>query len=228
MSDKKRGADSILYDASKGTLVTTGALAVNSWYKIKARAATNSALPDLKIGTIFKTPQFSADVITLAAGDEVYPMTLTEVCKVDVEISGEAAVVETTDSCDYPYISNIPDGFTNLSGSLNTMLRFDEETSELIDVTKDYLNKFYDIIEDDAEGVYTFMGKNDSDIYLMMLLNRHDNDTKDIVENWLIIPAVLTGVTQNVALKDVQKADFSWSKGQDPACVYTRTVLVSS
>jgi hypothetical protein len=144
-----------------------------------------------------------------------------------MEISGEASVVDVTDSCSFPYVSNIPDGFTNLSGSLNTMMRFDEETVELIDVAKDFLNKFYDIIEDDAEGTYTLKSKDDSDIYLMTLLNRHGTLTKEVIENWLIIPAVLTGITQNIALKDALKADYSWSKGQDPACYYTRRVIVS-
>jgi len=227
MSIKKKGADTILYIPTVGSLVTTGDLTADSWYKIKARAAVGSALPNLMIGTIWKTPQTDLDKITLAAGDEVYPLTLTEFCKVDMEIAGEASVVDVTDSCSFPYVSNIPDGFTNLSGSLNTMMRFDEETEELIDVAKDFLNKFYDIIEDDAEGTYTLKSKDDSDIYLMTLLNRHGTLTKEVIENWLIIPAVLTGITQNIALKDALKADYSWSKGQDPACYYTRRVIVS-
>ena len=90
MSIKKKGADTILYIPTVGSLVTTGNLTSDSWYKIKARAAVGSALPNLMIGTIWKTPQTDLDKITLAAGDEVYPLTLTEFCKVDMEISGEA------------------------------------------------------------------------------------------------------------------------------------------
>ena len=52
MSIKKKGADTILYIPTVGSLVTTGDLASDSWYKIKARAAVGSALPNLKLGTI--------------------------------------------------------------------------------------------------------------------------------------------------------------------------------
>jgi hypothetical protein len=223
-SKKHKGSDSILYDAIKGALVTSGQLSVNSWYKINDKASSGSALGDLATGSIFKTPMYSTDAITLVAGDEVYPLTLTEVCKADVEISGEMGVIDTTDSCDFPYTSNLPDGFTNLSGSINTMMRFDEETDELVDVTKDYLNKFFTLVEDDGEGTYTVSEKDDSDIILMILLNKNALNVYDQVENWIITPAILSGVSSPIALKDSEKADFSWTKGQGPASLYVRTV----
>jgi hypothetical protein len=72
--------------------------------------------------------------------------------------------IETTDSCDYPYTTNIPDGFTSLSGSINTMLRFDERDRGACAVTLDFMKKFYDIVDDDGEGTYTVTAKDDSDI----------------------------------------------------------------
>lgn len=223
MSSKKiKGSDTILYNAEKGTLVTTGALIADTWYKISAFGET-SALPDLSVGSIFKTPQGAGDAITLAVGDAVWPLTLTEVCKADVEISGEMGVIETTDSCDYPYNANIPDGFTNLSGSINTMLRFDEDTEELVAVTKDFLIKFYDIIEDDGEGTYVLTAKDDSDLILMILLNKNAT-TEGQVQNWLIVPAILNSISNNVPLKDVLKGDYGWTKGQGPASIYQRTI----
>jgi hypothetical protein len=54
---------------------------------------------------------YMPDQITLETGDEVWPLTLTEICKADVEVSGEMGVIETTDSCDYPYNTSIPDGY---------------------------------------------------------------------------------------------------------------------
>lgn len=228
MSIKHKGADSILYNAVKGTLVTTGALTINTWYKIKARASSGSALPALSVGSVFKTPMFSTDQITLAVGDEVYPLTLTEVCKVDVEVSGEMGTIDSTDSCNYPYVANLPDGFTNLSGSIGTMLRFDEDTHEIEDVSKDLLVKFYDVVEDDGEGTYTISAKDDSDLILMILLNKNQLDAGGYVENWIITSAILTSVSQNIPLKDVEKADYSWVKGEDPASIYVRTVPASS
>lgn len=227
MSRKYRGSDSKLYNAVKGTLVTSGALADDSWYKIKALASAASALPALDIDSMFKTPQNAGDAITLTSGDEVWPMTLTEVCKVDVEVSGEMGVIDTTDSCDYPYMANLPDGFTNLSGSINTMLRFDSVTRALVSVTKEFLKKFYTIIEDDGEGTYTITAKDDSDLYLMILLNTDAVGETGLVENWLLTPAILSGIANNVALKDVDKGDYSWSKGQGPAQYYLRTNVAS-
>jgi hypothetical protein len=225
-SKKIKGSDSILYNAVKGTLVTTGALTADTWYKI-SEFGTASALPDLSVGSIFKTPEGAGDAITLASGDAVWPLVLTEVCKGDVEISGEMGVIETTDSCDYPYVTNLPDGFTSLSGSINTMLRFDEETDGLVSVTKELLKRFYTNVEDDGEGTYSVTAKDDGDLILMILLNK--NATADgKVQNWLIVPAILNSVSNNVALKDVLKGDYGWTKGEGPASLYLRTIPEAS
>lgn len=228
MSRKHKGTDSILFVPTQGALVTSGVLADDSWYKVKAKGVSSALPAHLIPQALFRTPAFSNNAITLAAGDEVYPMTLSEYCKVDVEISAEIGVIETTDSCDYPYNTSIPDGFTGLSGSINTMMRFDDETDELVDVTKDFLVKFYDIVEDDGEGTYTFRPKDDSDLLLMMLLNKDARGVDGKVENWFIVPFILNSASNNIALKDVFKADYGWTKGQGPAQVYTRKVVTSA
>lgn len=221
-SVKHKGADSILYNSVKGTLLTTGVLAIDTWFKIKAKGVA-PAIPDWAESSVFKSPLNIGDQITLAAGDEVWPLTLTEVCKVDVEFTGEVGVIETTDSCDYPYMASIPDGFTNLTGSINTMIRFDEATDAILPVSQDLLSKFYDINGDDSEGTYTQTEKDDTDLLLQILLNK-DAVAVGQVENWLITPAILSSAATNVALKDVDKADYSWTKGQGPASIYLRTV----
>ena len=223
-SVKKRGRDTIFYNADRGALLTSGVLADNTWYKISSFGATTALPSNFSEGQVFKTPEYAANAITLENGDAVWPLTLTEVCKGDIEISGEAGVIEATDSCDYPYDSNILDGFTNLTGSINTMIRFDEETDEITDVAKEYLRKFFDVIEDDGEGTYVMKGKDDSDILMMVLMNRDASGVEGKVENWWIIPAILSGVTANAPLKEIQNADYSWSKGQGPASIYLRTV----
>lgn len=232
-SVKKSGAKAILYKATEGTLVTTGTLTAGTdwlkgWYKIYSFASTSSKLPALKATSIFKTPESISDAITLATGDAVYPLTLSEVCKVDIEFSMEKGSVDATDSCDYPNTVNLPDGFSNLSGSINTMLRFDESTCELIPVTKEFLNKFFDIVEDDGEGTYSLDSANDDDIIMMILLNSEDKDTDGKIENWLITPAAITGASTNIAMKDVMKGDYKWSKGQGAASLYMRTVPTAS
>ena len=233
MSTKKTGAKAILYKVAQGDAVTSGVLAqgstwITGWYKISAFADTGSALPDLKVTSIFKTPEEAGDAITLATGDIVYPLTLTEVCKVDLEISAEKGSIDATDSCDYPYMVNLPDGFSNLSGSINTMLRFDEDTGEILDQSTEFLNKFFDVTEDDGEGTYVLTSANDDDILLMILLNSGDKDSETMVENWIIAPAMISSASMNVAMKDVLKGDFSWSKGQGQASLYKRTVPEAS
>lgn len=232
-SVKHTGAKAILYKAAQGTLVTSGTLTKGStwltgWYKIGAFATANSALPALKVTSIFKTPEEDGDAITLVTGDTVYPLTLTEVCKVDLEFSAEKGLLDATDSCDYPYTVNLPDGFSNLSGSINTMLRFEEATDELVDASTEFLGKFFDVVEDDGEGTYVLTSANDDDILLMILLNSENKDVDGMVENWVITPAVLSSASMNIAMKDVLKGDFSWSKGQGQASIYKRTVPMPS
>jgi len=227
-SVKHKGKDAILYSAEKGTLVTTGVLSNDSWYKISAYADAASALPSLRVSSVFKTPEESGNAITLTTGDEVYPLTLTEQCRVDLEISNEKGVIDTTDSCDGPYMSNIPDGYVNMSGSINTMIRFDEETDEILTVTEEFLNRFFDVVDDDGEGTYVQTDQNDDDLLLMVLMNSNSQDEDSKVENWMIIPAILSSAGTNIALKDVDKADYSWSKGQGPASFYKRTVPAES
>ena len=227
MSRKHVGANSQLFNAVKGTKVTTGALTENTWFKISEVAATASALPVVAsqpVGSIFKSPKGAGDAITLAVGDEVWPLTLTEICKVDVEISGEKGTIDTTDSCDYPFNVSIPDGFTNLSGSINTMMRFDDSTDQLMPVTQEFLARFYDIVEDDGEGSYTLTAKNDDDLIMFLNLNK-EQVTPGNYETYFITPAILTSVANNAALKDVFKADYGWSKGQGPASIYQLMIL---
>ena len=226
-SIKHKGSDAILYSAEKGTIVTSGALTKDTWYKIASFATVGSALPAWKEGSIFKTPKNTGHAITLVTGDKVWPLTLNEVCRVDVEISGEKGTIDTTDSCDYPYMTNIADGFTNLSGSINTMLRFDESSDELVSVTQDWLGRFFDICEDDGEGTYMLTSANDDDLLLMIFLNSNQTAV-GYYENWLIVPAILSSVSMNIAMKDVDKGDFSWSKGQGPASIYIREIVTAS
>lgn len=226
MATKKiSGAKGIVYDATEGTLVSTGALTPDAWYKVYT-AGTSTALPSSVEGFIFQAPSTGV-TITLASGDSVLPLTLEEVCKVDTEISGEMGTIDVTDSCDSGYTTMIVDGYTTLSGSINTMMRFDELTGELSDASQKFVNKFFDVMEDDAEGVYTFTPKDDSDLLFFWLLNKDELGGNAKVLNYLIVPIIMSSITMNIALKDAQKGDYAWSKGQGPAVYYKRHTLAS-
>ena len=189
MATKKiSGAEGIVYDATEGALVSTGTLTADTWYKVYT-AGTSTALPSSVEGFIFQAPSTGV-TITLASGDSVLPLTLEEVCKVDTEISGEMGTIDVTDSCDSGYTTMIVDGYTTLSGSINTMMRFDELTGELSDASQKFVNKFFDVMEDDAEGVYTFTPKNDSDLLFFWRLNKDELGGNAKVLNYLIVPII--------------------------------------
>ena len=75
--------------------------------------------------------------------------------------------------------------------------------------------------------MYTLQPKDDSDLLLMTLLDKKTAGAAGMVETWVIIPAILNSISNNIALKDVLKADYGWTKGQGPASYYQRTVVVS-
>jgi len=227
-SIKHVGNEAMLYDAPEGTVVTTGALIKDSWYRISAFADTGSTIPALRVGSVFKTPEEDGNAITLATGDEVFPLTLAEICRIDTEISSEKGVIDTTDSCDEGFMSSVTDGYVNMTGSINTMLRFDKTTDEIVSASEDLLNRFFDFVEDDGEGTYVQTDKNDDEVLLMILLNSTNADVDNKVENWMIVPAILSSASTNIALKDADKADYSWSKGQGPVSFYKRTVPAAS
>jgi hypothetical protein len=226
-SKKHRGADAVLYTVAKGALKTTGALTADTWYEIVSKGVSPE-VPDLDVGSRFLSPKYTGNAITLASGDSVYPLTLTEFCKVTVDYSGDMGVIDVTDDCDYPYISNLVDGYTNLSGSINTMVRFDEVTDDIIDAAAEFMNRFFDIVDDDGEGGYTLTEKDDSDLLLFILQNKNSLNVRGKVAVFLIVPIILNSISGAFDLKDSQKADYSWTKGQGPAQIYRRLTPTGS
>jgi hypothetical protein len=47
------------------------------------------------------------------------------------------------------------------------------------------------------------------------------------VQNWLIVPVLLSSLGTGAGLKDAQKRDLSWSKAQGWASLYQRTVFAA-
>jgi hypothetical protein len=220
MSGKRtKGIDSILYKAEKGALLSTGALQHDAWYQIESKAATGSIFDELIIGSIFKSN--SAGTQTLATGDSVYPLNLTEVCKVDAEVNAEMGTLDATDSCDYPYSVNIPDGFSTISGSISSMLKFDENTNELQPVTKDFLGNFFQLVEDNNDGTYQVSGGENDQMILMMVLDRSVK-TAGKTETWFVCPIYLTSIGLTLSLKELNTTSYEWTKGDGGASFYSR------
>ena len=198
------------------------ALADNSWFQIVAVAAS-SELPFSTdpLGRIFKTGATAA-AITPAVGDNVYPLTLSKICKTDVSISQETGTIDTTDDCSSGYNAMISDGFTTISGSAGRFMKFDEETGELSTADSDFLSRFWDLQTDDGAGVYTLTAKNDDEIILAYLRNS-DQIAENDIQEWMIFPAILSGIAGEGPLKGVQNGDLTFTKGEGPATRYQRT-----
>lgn len=219
----KSGKQAILFDQKKGAIIEGDgltALADNSWFYIVAKAAVGSTLP-LSVGHIFKSPD-SGNAITPIAGDNVYPLTLTKICKADASVSTEQGTIDVTDDCEEGYNAFITDGFTNISGSVSAFLKFNDPGGDIVTTQKEYLGKFFNIVEDDGAGTYTLTSKNDDPILLAILKNSDQIAVGD-EQVWMMIPAILNSETLDNPLKGVQNFDFGFVKAQGPADVYIRT-----
>jgi len=222
------GAKTIVKKAVRGTAVVgTGSvtLTANTWYEITTRKSTGSALPALPVTGIFKSPDTSETAITPAVGDSVYPLTLETICKTDAEVTAEEGTIDVTDDCESGYNASILDGYVTVSGSLNGFMKFDDATGELVTGAKEVLGRFFDSVDDDGEGNYTVASKDNSTLLLMICMNK-DAKVGD-VQNWLIVPALLSSLGTGAGLKDSQKRDISWTKAQGHASLYQRTVFAA-
>ena len=223
MSEKsKSGKQAIVMNQVKGVLIEgDGAtpLADDSWFLINAVAGV-STLP-LGVGYVFKSPD-SGNAITPAIGDDLYPLTLTKICKVDATVATEKGTIDVTDDCSNGYNQFIVDGFTDISGDISAFLKFNDPLGGLVTTQKEWLNRFFDLVTDDGAGVYVLTPKNDTDILLGILMNSDQAAELD-VQVWLLVPAILSGLTLDKPLKGVQNFDASWTKAQGPSSIYERT-----
>ncbi len=217
----KQGSKTIAYKAQRGTVLTSGDLTAATWYEVKSVGDTTALPTGMSVGSVFKSPA-SGSAITLAAGDEVYPLTLVRMFKTDAEISAEEGTIDVTDDSVSGYSASILDGYRTISGSLNGFAKVDDATGELTSDTSEILGRFFDTITDDSAGVYTFKATENEKFLLFYCLNK--DAPSGGVQNWLIIPILLSSLGTGAGLKDAQKRDLSWTKAEGPASLYRRTV----
>lgn len=231
MADKKKsGKFGVLFSMKKGSLVVgdgIAALGDNAWYRIDAYAGTSTLPFDPGgIKRFFKSPD-SGNAIIPAVGDDVFPTPLTKVCTVDISLSSVKGTIDVTDKCSDGYNENIVDGFTGSSGSFNAFLGYSETTGKLNAEQVEFLNRFYDIQDDDGAGVYALTPKNDNDLLLAILKNEDQAAVVGNTQEWVLIPVILTSMTNDDPLKGAQNQDLSWEKGEGPATLYSRVTNAS-
>lgn len=213
------GAKTYAGGGTRGALLTSGDTTADTWYEIKSVGAA-TALPIETVSAVFRSPSGSTQ-ITLAAGDEIYPLTVNQICKTDADVTFEEGTIDVTDDCENGYNAVILDGYTTISGTLNGFAKFDEDTGELATNTADIFGRFMNTITDDSAGDYVETTNSNETLMLFILLNK-DAEVGD-VQNWLIVPAILSGFASGAGLKDAQKRDITWTKAQGYTSLYKRT-----
>jgi hypothetical protein len=217
-------AKAYLMKASAGTALVGGSAVVttaSAWYVVIKKLSTGSDLP-VAVGGMFQAP-VGATQIDVASGEELLLINSDSFCKTTADYSGEMGVVDVTDDCDGAYGSNIVDGYTMLSGSMSGFYKFDDSTGELTTATESVLNNFFDIVEDSSAGVYSVDAKDDSQYYLRILLNTNSTGAGKI-QNWVLLPIIISSFSTSLGLKDAMNMDLSWSKGEGTAAIYKRTL----
>ena len=215
------GAKTYAATSVRGTVVTSGDTTENTWYEIKA-LGSSTALPIEKVGAVFRSPD-GLTQITLAAGDEIYPLTLTKICKTDAEVNFEEGVIDVTDDCEEGFTAEILDGYKKISGTLNGFAKFDDDTGELETQSEEIFKKFINLVTDDAAGNYVETEASNEALILFILLNK--NAAVGDIQNWVIVPVIFTNFGSGAALKDAQKRDLTWTKAQGYTSLYQRTAV---
>lgn len=219
------GLSAMVNIGDRGTLVTTGALNPNAWYEVNAVGGSTALPAYAEETTRFKTPDTTATAITLASGDEVYPLTDEQLCKTDMSISTEKGVLDVTDDCGDGSVEKVLDGVVDIKGTLGGFTKFDAVTGKIKDMTKTILQKFFNFVEDDGEGTYTFTAKDDNPLIVSICLNK--DAAAGEFQNWLLIPIIITSANLGAGIREAQKRELSWEKGQGQAYLYQRLAFAA-
>jgi hypothetical protein len=199
--------------AGGGSPVLTEA---EKWYRVMEKG-DGSNLP-FERGFPFKAPKEGAEQITLVAGDVIYQLDPTRFCKTSASFSAEQGTVDVGDDCDPG--ATILDGIVGITGSLAGFFNYDEATGEFDYVTDDIINRFFDIAEDDGNGMYALRPRTDTPTYILCCLN--SNATVGQTENWVFVPIIISSMSMSLGNTDAQNKDLSFSKGEGAPVMYKR------
>lgn len=208
--------------AARGTIATSGVLTPNSWYEI-ATVGVAPAIPIAKVSAVFRTPDTTGTPITLAAGDSVYPLAITQVCKTEANVEFEVGTIDVTDDCEEGFSAAILDDIKGISGTLNGFASFNDATGALETNTTSIFNRFINKVTDNGLGVYVETEASNEKFLLFICLNKNAAATQ--IQNWLIVPVYLTTLSGGAGLRDAQKRDLAWVKAPGYPSLYQRTVF---
>lgn len=223
MGDNIQGKKAILFNATLGTLIVgagTTPLADNSWFKIAAVATTGSELP-FGVGYLFKTPD-AAGAITPAIGDDVYPVTMGQICKADTSFSAAPGTyeVEDDDCSEGGVTATKYDGYISYSGSVSAYLKLDDAGMSSAAQTA-IMSRYFDLQTDSGAGVYTLVERNQESL-LLAVLDDKDNTAATGVQEWILLKVISGTLTLDKALKASQVFNFDWNSAGGVVSRYTR------
>ena len=186
--------------------------------KTKYFVIAKGDLSDIPVpaGTIFVSPKDSANQITLVSGDRLFKINEERFCKTSASFEFSFGSVDVGDDCDPG--ATISDGILTFSGSLAGLFRYDDVTNEFDEVTDIIVNKFLDIVEDDGSGAYVIHPRNDSQVYILTLLNSGTKTGQ--TEQWLFAPININSMSMSMGNTDAQAKELSFSKGEGNVVIY--------
>jgi len=168
-------------------------------------------------GSVIRAPSgAAAQQIALVAGDRVFPIDETRVCKTSASLSMEEGTVDVGDDCDPG--ATILDGIVQYSGSLGRFFRYDDQTMDFDDVTSSMLHRFLNSVQDDGAGAYEVKERHNGPAYL--LINLNSNAKAGQIEHWIFVPAILSSLSLNLGNAEAQGNEIPFAKGEGDAVHY--------
>jgi hypothetical protein len=202
------------YDNSN-IVAGTGSNATIAKQKYFVISKGTASLIPVSEGTFFIAPAGTSQ-ITLKTGDRLLKIDPDRFCKTTASFEFSMGSVDVGDDCDPA--ATISDGILSISGSLAGLFRYDDDTQDFDNVTDIVINRFLDIVEDSGAGVYTIHQRNDSQIFLLTLLN--SGGPVGTTENWLFVPINITSMSMSLGNTDAQNKDLSFTKGEGKPIIY--------
>ena len=201
----KVGKDAQLFSSDFGTEVTTGNLDAGKWFIIE-KQGTSSAFPSgMKPGNIFRSPA-SGTPITLGTGDTCTPLTLKELCKTTMNTDFSEGTIDVTDDCSGSK-KMVLDGYTDISVSIEGFQKYDTATGKLVDTSKEFIDRFLDVVTDNTTGTYTYAQKNNDPLIAFLALDRSVTSTQTLT--FLILPLIIPSFSTSFGLTDAQGRSIS-------------------
>jgi len=167
-------------------------------------------------GSFFVSPVDVNSQIDLVLGDKVFIIDEDRFCKTNASFEFSQGSVDVSDDCDPG--ATISDGIIAITGSLDGLFKYDDSTQEFSDMTDFVVNRFLDIVEDNGDGVYTISPRDDSQVYMLTLLNSGNKAGQ--IDNWLFTPININSMSMGLGNGDAQSHSLSFSKGEGTPVLY--------